>query len=129
MHGDLVSKTFLFVGFSFEDPNLDSILGKLHVLLKENTREHFCIQKKVSKSDFNAPGKTEEVINDEFTYALIKQDLKINDLKRYGIETVLVDEYSEIPQLILKIEEEYLKKQYLFQVVFQDIIQLGVKKM
>lgn len=110
LHGDLVSKTFLFVGFSFEDPNLDSILGKLHVLLKENTREHFCIQKKVSKSDFNALGKTDEVINDEFTYALIKQDLKINDLKRYGIETVLVDEYSEIPQLILKIEEEYLKK-------------------
>lgn len=109
LHGDLVSKTFLFVGFSFEDPNLDSILGKLHVLLKEDTREHFCIQKKVSKSDFYDPEEAEEVINDKFSYALIKQDLKIEDLRRYGIETVLVDEYSEIPELILRIEKEYLK--------------------
>lgn len=109
LRGDLVSKTFLFVGFSFEDPNLDSILGKLHILLGQNQREHFCIQKKVSKSDFYAPGKNDEVINDEFTYALIKQDLKINDLRRYGIETVLVDDYSELPLLISKIEEEYLK--------------------
>ena len=34
---------------------------------------------------------------------------KIEDLKRYGIDTVLVDDYSEIPKLILKIEEEYFK--------------------
>lgn len=109
LRGDLVSKTFLFVGFSFEDPNLESILGKVNILLGDNKREHYCIQKKVSKSDFYAPGKNDEVINDEFTYALIKQDLKINDLRRYGIETVLVDDYSELPLLISKIEEEYLK--------------------
>ena len=109
LRGDLVSKNFLFVGFSFEDPNLDFILGKLHVLLGDNQREHFCIQKKVSRSDFNAPGKSEEDINNEYNYALTKQNLKINDLKRYGIETVLVEDFSELPQLILKIEKEYLK--------------------
>lgn len=27
LQGDLISKTFLFIGFSFEDPNFDSILG------------------------------------------------------------------------------------------------------
>ena len=47
---------------------------------------------------------------EEYDYAKIKQDLKIKDLQRYGIETVLVNEYPEIPKLISKIEEEYLKK-------------------
>lgn len=101
LRGDLVSKTFLFVGFSFEDPNLESILGKVNILLGDNKREHYCIQKQVLEKEF----KTEE----EYAYAKIKQDLKIKDLLRYGIDTVLVDDYSELPKLISKIEEEYLK--------------------
>lgn len=101
LRGDLVSKTFLFVGFSFDDPNLESILGKINILLGDNKREHYCIQKQVLKTDF----KTLE----EYGYAKIKQNLKIKDLLRYGIETVLVDDYSKISELISKIEEEYLK--------------------
>lgn len=101
LRGDLVSKTFLFVGFSFEDPNLESILGKVNVLLGDNKREHYCIQRYVSKDDY----KSEE----EYIYAKIKQDLKIKDLLRYGIETILVNDYNEIPKLLLEIEREYLK--------------------
>lgn len=101
LRGDLVSKTFLFVGFGFEDPNLESILGKIKNLLGERTRDHYCIQKNVLEQDY----KNQE----EYSYAKIKQELKIEDLKRYGIDTVLVDDYSEIPKLILKIEEEYFK--------------------
>lgn len=29
LQGDLVSKTFLFIGFSFEDPNLDYVLSQI----------------------------------------------------------------------------------------------------
>ena len=101
LQGDLVSKTFLFVGFGFEDPNLESILGKIKNLLGERTRDHYCIQKKVLEQDYKN--------REEYSYAKIKQELKIEDLKRYGIDTVLVDDYSEIPKLILKIEEEYFK--------------------
>lgn len=101
LRGDLVSKTFLFVGFSFEDPNLESILGKVKILLGERTREHYCIQKQVLEQDYDD--------QDDYLYAKIKQDLKIRDLMRYGIDTVLVDDYSEIPKLISKIEEEYFK--------------------
>ena len=101
LRGDLVSKTFLFVGFSFEDPNLESILGKVNILLGDNKREHYCIQKQVSENEYEK--------KEEYDYAKIKQDLKIKDLQRYGIETVLVNEYPEIPKLISKIEEEYLK--------------------
>lgn len=66
LRGDLVSKTFLFVGFSFEDPNLESILGKVNILLGDNKREHYCIQKQVLEEEF----KTSE----EYAYAKIKQD-------------------------------------------------------
>lgn len=109
LRGDLVSKTFLFVGFSFEDPNLESILGKVNALLGENKRQHYCIQKKVLEKDFDVEEKKPEDIKKEYDYAVIKQNLKIKDLQRYGIETILVDEYSEIPQLIQKIEDQYLK--------------------
>ncbi|MCI5941180.1 MAG: SIR2 family protein [Ligilactobacillus animalis] len=101
LRGDLVSKTFLFIGFSFEDPNLESILGKINVLLGENKRTHYCIQKQVSEEDYED--------NEKYNYAKIKQELKIQDLKRYGIETVLVEDYKNVPSLIAKIEEEYLK--------------------
>ena len=109
LRGDLVSKTFLFVGFSFEDPNLESILGKVNALLGENKRQHYCIQKKVLEKDFDVEEKNPEDIKKEYDYAVIKQNLKIKDLQRYGIETILVNEYSEIPQLIQKIEDQYLK--------------------
>lgn len=101
LRGDLVSKTFLFVGFSFEDPNLESILAKVNVLLGDNKRVHYCIQKQVSEQDYKN--------KDDYDYAKIKQDLKIEDLLRYGINTVLVDDYSKIPELISEIEKEYLK--------------------
>ena len=32
LKGDLISKRFLFIGFSFEDPNLDYMLGQVHSL-------------------------------------------------------------------------------------------------
>lgn len=51
LQGDLISKTFVFIGFSFEDPNLDSILGQIRLLLDENIRNHYCFMKRVSKAD------------------------------------------------------------------------------
>lgn len=41
-------KNIPFIGFSFEDPNLDDILAKIRILLGENTREHYCFLKKNS---------------------------------------------------------------------------------
>lgn len=41
LKGDLVSKTFLFIGFSFEDPNLEHILSRIKILLDDHTRTHY----------------------------------------------------------------------------------------
>jgi hypothetical protein len=105
LKGDLVSKTFLFIGFSFEDPNLDDILGKIKVLLGKDKREHYCILRKIDKKDFKKQGQKSD---EEFTLATLRQQLRIKDLKRYGIETILVDSYDEIPIILAEIENIYL---------------------
>ncbi|MBT2278607.1 SIR2 family protein [Priestia megaterium] len=102
LRGDLVSKTFLFIGFSFDDPNLSQILSKIRILLNKNTRTHYCFMKKVD---------TNEYINEqEFLYAEIKQELKIKDLKRYGIKVLLVDNYSDVTEILRHISSLVKRK-------------------
>lgn len=105
LQGDLVSKTFLFIGFSFEDPNLDYILSRIRILLGNNTRDHYCFFKTINKNDFES--------DEEFNYSKIKQELKIKDLKRYRIQALLVDEYSDITD-VLKLIQVKLKRQNIF---------------
>lgn len=99
LQGDLISKTFLFIGFSFEDPNLEYILSRIKVLLGENTRTHYCFLKKVVADDFES--------EDEFKYAAVRQDLKVKDLRRYGIEAVMLDSYEQIKEILTDIETNY----------------------
>ena len=39
---DLISKTFLYIGFSFEDHNLEYILSKVRILTDGYSRKHYC---------------------------------------------------------------------------------------
>lgn len=100
--GDLISKTFLFVGFSFEDPNLDYILSQIRVLLGESAREHYCFFKKINRAEYAA--------EQDYIYNVAKQELKIKDLQRYGIQAILLDSYREITGILKKIEQTYLLK-------------------
>lgn len=97
--GDLISKTFLFIGFSFTDPNLDYIMSRIRINFKENQRQHFCIFKSCDQNDY-------ENIED-FEYARIKQQLVIKDLERFSVKTLLVNNYSEITDILQKIEKSY----------------------
>jgi len=100
LKGDLISKRFLFLGFSFEDPNLDYILTQLHMLLDENMPEHYCIFRRVQRTDY-AGGSDG---NEEYGYQKAKQDLRVRDLQRYGIETVFVEKYEEITEILRSLE-------------------------
>jgi hypothetical protein len=102
LKGDLVSKTFLFLGFSFEDPNLDHVLAQIKILLGEDTREHYCFLKEIDRNSFDS----------ELDYKTdkIRQELRIEDLKRYGIYSVLLNSYDDIPEILSEIEKLYLNK-------------------
>lgn len=100
LQSDLISKTFLFIGFSFEDPNLDNILNQIKLLMDENVRDHYCFMKRVSKDAFE---------NDEcYGYEKARQDLREKDLSRCGIQTIFVDDYNEITEILRNLEESVL---------------------
>ncbi len=96
LKGDLISKTFLFIGFSFEDPNLDYILAQIHNLLGENIRDHYCFFKQVQREDYNSEA--------EYAYDKAKQSFREEDLRSYGIQTCFVDSYDEITDILREIE-------------------------
>lgn len=97
LSGDLVSKTFLFVGFSFTDPNLDYILSRVRVSYGENQKTHYSFIKKVKIEECNSQA--------DFEYLERKQQLFINDLKRYNIQALVIDDYSEITDVLRNIEK------------------------
>jgi len=99
LSGDLVSKTFLFLGFSFTDPNLDYILSRVRVAYSRDQRQHYCIQRLVTADPDESPADTE--------YRKRKQELFIQDLLRFGIKTILVSNYSEITDLLHSLEMAY----------------------
>ena len=98
LSGDLVSKTFLFIGFSFTDPNLDYVLSRLHTSVKKN---HYCFMRR----EIVIPGD-EELSK----YKRRKQELRVDDLKRFGIQTLLIDSYDEVPKILEAVEARFLKR-------------------
>lgn len=97
LKGDLVSKVFLFIGFSFEDPNLDYILSQIHSLLGENVPDHYCFFKRVQEAEYTDLA--------EYGYDKAKQDMQEENLRNYGIQTVFVDSYDEITHILYEIEK------------------------
>lgn len=107
---DLISKTFLFIGFSFEDPNLEYILSKVRILTDGYSRKHYCFFRKVNESDYS----NDEEGKKKYQYDRLKQELKCADLmRRYNIHSLMVDEYSDITQILKRIEKGYKKDHVL----------------
>ncbi|MBM3239220.1 hypothetical protein FJZ31_23240 [Candidatus Poribacteria bacterium] len=95
LKGDLVSLTFLFLGFSFTDPNIDYILSRIKNLLGQSTPTHYCILKQPQP-----PRDTSPQAQADYEYELRKLALRVDDLKRFGIQTVLINSYDEITNLL-----------------------------
>jgi len=99
LRGDLINKTFLFLGFSFTDPNIEYILSRVRVVFDTNQRQHYCIMRKERSNG-----------TPDSDYNIVKQNLFVEDLKHYGILTLLVDDYSEITDVLKEIEQLYKQK-------------------
>lgn len=108
LKGDLIAKTFLFVGFSFADPNIDYILSRVRVLLGTNVREHFCIMR--------FPQRPKRLVGREkaaYEYQQRATALRQADLLRFGVETVWVDEYSDVGPLLARLSA-YVHRKAVF---------------
>lgn len=102
LKGDLISKTFIFIGFSFTDPNLDYILSRVRVAYEGNQRRHYCFIRGIKQED------AEELA--DFEYRRRKQDYFVKDLERFNVKTILVDDFSEITELLRRLEQNYKSK-------------------
>ncbi len=105
LKGDLITQTFLFLGFSFTDPNIDYVLSRIRGLLGQNTPDHYCIMRRPERP----ADMTGEKLAD-YEYERRKLALRVSDLQRYGIQTVLVDEYSEITAILRELNRRAFLK-------------------
>jgi hypothetical protein len=95
LNGDLLEKNFLFLGFSFSDPNVDQVLARVRCSLGDSPREHYWIVRRVPR-----PARMAGTARADYEYEERKQRLRIDDLKRYGIKPLLIDEYAEVTDIL-----------------------------
>lgn len=98
---ELVSNTFLFLGYSFTDTLVLSCLNTLSQCLGESSNYHYTIMKKNETNDF-------------FHF--------VDDLdRRYHIKTLLVDEYSDIPIILNKLNKKIREKRVFISGSFNTL--------
>ncbi len=120
LKGDLISKTFIFIGFSFTDPNLDYILSRVRVAYDGNQRRHYCFIKNNERKNNETPA--------DFEYRQKKQNYFVKDLERFNIKTILIDHFSEITALLKKLEGSYKEKTVFISGAAHQYGQMGERK-
>ncbi len=102
LKGDLTTRTFLFIGFSFNDPNLEYALSRVRLHFGTHASHHYCFIKRLSQASDESKA--------DFEYKVRKQELRIGDLKTYQIHPILVDSYEEITAILNEIERRFKLK-------------------
>lgn len=96
---ELVSKSFLFLGYSFSDSLILSILASIRNCLGESCTVHYTILEKNSASEFF-----------------------IEDLyERYNIQALLIDSREEFPVVLKEIKEKCTEKRVFISGSFDSL--------
>lgn len=96
---ELLSKTFLFLGFSFTDPNFRDVLSQLKDALEDKTRTHYWIELIPVKDDSESP--------EQFLYRKKRLEHHINDLERFNIKCIYVENTENLIEFIESIRKEF----------------------
>jgi hypothetical protein len=91
---DILRRTFLFVGFSFTDPNVLGVLDDASRLADDRPRRHFAIfgRKELEK---------------------VGNQLRIEDLRILGVTTLLVNDWDEIPHRLHQLRRRLARRRVL----------------
>ena len=128
---DLLSKRFLFIGFSFTDPNIDYTFNRLRRLLnpyrknKALGKEHYCILRQPHADDYK-----HLTIPAEEKARLVKLDSarfahRVLDLTRYGIQSVVIEKYEEISELLATLQRNVSTRSVMISGAAHDYSPLG----
>ena len=124
LKGDLIAKTFLFLGFSFSDPNIDYVLSRVRVLLGANVREHFCIMRSPQR-----PTRLVGTRKADYEYERRSTALRQADLLRFGIETVWVEDFSHVELLLATLSDFIHRKAVFVSGAAYDPSPLGLTRL
>lgn len=94
---DYVSRTFLFIGFSFTDPNLQYLISRIRSTLGNNLKPDYFFMK-------IDPDKKKQN----------RQVIRANSLKLYGLNAIWINDYPEITEILKEIEVRYLRSTIFF---------------
>lgn len=87
---ELVSNTFLFLGYSFQDNLIKSALSSIRQFVGNTGIHHYAIFQKEDKKEFG---------------------YFIDDLdKNYNIKVVLIDSYADVPQILDKVFQKSIER-------------------
>ena len=112
---ELIRRTFLFIGFSFNDPNMERILSiAKHSLKGKSPQTHYCFMRKIQLTDYlDEKNKLNHENIKKYIQDKNYQELRINAMAKYGILTILVNDYEEITLML-----RYLYNNYITNNVF-----------
>jgi len=108
---DYVSRTFLFIGFSFTDPNLDYLISRIRTTLGQNIKPDYYFIKK--ETDIRSQRR---------------QELRVNSLKKYGLNPLFVDDYAELAVVLKEVESRFLRTTILISGSAEDYGSFGEKR-
>jgi len=117
LQSSLVEKTFLFLGYSLSDPNVDHILARLRVRFGPDRREHFWITKRPLPHEFEDESR--------YWYERGRDDLRMRDLQRYGIQTLSIESFDEITKLLEELIKLYRRRFVFMSGAAYDFAPLG----
>lgn len=93
LKNDLLNKSFLFIGYSYRDSNIRSIMTQIRQLCSRGTRTHYMVVEKEKSAN---------------SYKL--QKLWAKDLERFGIKTYIYDNADETHAELLEIMSSIAQK-------------------
>lgn len=98
---ELVTNTFLFLGYSFSDSIVLSCLNTVNRCLETSSTSHYAIMKKKENVDFH---------------------YFIDDLeKRYKVNVLIIEEYEELNNILRDLNNEIKRKNIFFSGVFDRL--------
>lgn len=119
--GHLVSTQMLFLGFSFTDPNLTHLFSSIRETFVEGGPTHYAVVRKPRHIKRGRLAKSHKV-------ETIRHNLWIEDLQRYGIECVEIDDYDEIAEILGDVERHLARNSIFVSGSYPDIYDAAMLK-
>ena len=118
LRSDLTRYTFLFVGFSFTDPNIEYVLARLRRMLQGVQKHHYCILRR-------PPEPTDPAKMEQHRRELARFAHRIEDLKRFGIQTHVISEFRELDEILAILRNKCALRNVLVSGSAHDFSPLG----